>query len=302
MASQAPERASELSGMQQVSCVPIGDGDVLGIDVGWSKQRRSSAVCRLSWNQESITWKVCRFRANEDDRCKAIREVAGTVELLAVAIDGPLRQGFESIGRYRSAERILSRGELAKRIGKPGQSSSPNGRKLNTQANLAARTVKRLCRIRQASHDERIDERAVVEAFPTTFLGVMVTCPERLAGGARSDRYFTRLDGYERRDRTLAELTEYLVGAKEWKEPIHSLTNHDDRAAFVCAVTALCIACGEYTAVGDREDGWIVLPPKRAFQEWAWKAVLANRRREEGRPHTQASVEAKRRPVDSNRV
>ena len=219
---------------------------------------------------------MCRFRARDNDRRQAIRAVAGSRECLAVAIDGPLRRGFEPIGRYRSAERILSRGKLAKRIGKPGQSNSPNGRELNTQANLAAKTVKRLCRMRRAGHDERIDERAVVEAFPTSFLGVMVRTPESLSGGARSDGYFSHLDGRERAGRTLADLVERLVGAKEWREPIHSLTNHDDRASFVCAVTALCVAYGEYAAVGDREDGWIVLPPRWAFEEWAWEALLAN--------------------------
>jgi len=101
----------------------------------------------------------------------------------------------------------------------------------------------------------------------------------------RSDRYFSHLDGRERPDRTLAELVEDLLGAKEWKEPVHSLTNHDDRAAFVCAITALCVARGEYTAVGDRRDGWIVLPPRRAFEEWAWKAVPANESRAKGIPH-----------------
>ena len=259
--------------------------------MGWSGGRRSSAVCRLTWDRKRIAWKVSRFRARDDDRCAAIRDVAGTRGLLAVAIDGPLRRGFEPIGRYRSAERILSRGELAKRIGKPGQSNSPNGRKLNEQANLAATAVKRLCRIRQADHDERIDEQAVVEAFPTTFLGVMVRCPAGLSGGARSDHYFSHLDGHARADRTLGGLVAGLVGVREWREPIHALTNHDDRAAFVCAITALCMACGEYTAVGDGDDGWIVLPPRRAFEEWAWKAIVANERLEQGEPLPRASVQ-----------
>ncbi len=279
-------------GRKQVGRSPIAEGHVLGIDVGWSEERRSSAVCRLSWSRERIAWQVRRFRARDRDRCDAIHDAAGSAELLAVAVDGPLRRGFEPIGRYRSAERILSRGELAKRIGKPGQSSSPNGRKLNRQANLAAHAVKRLCRIGPAGHGERIDARAVVEAFPTTFLGVMVRCPEGLSGGARSDRYFSHLDGRGRLDRTLAELVESLLGAKAWEAPVHALTNHDDRAAFVCAVTALCIVCGDYTAVGDREDGWIVLPPRRAFEEWAWEAVLANERREQGEPQPRACVQA----------
>ena len=41
----------------------------------------------------------------------------------------------------------------------------------------------------------------------------------------------------------------------------------------VCALTALCVAIGDFTAVGDNCDGWIILPPKRKFTEWAWKAV-----------------------------
>ena len=36
---------------------------------------------------------------------------------------------------------------------------------------------------RHAGHDERVDERAVVEAFPTWFLGVMVQRPEGLVRG-----------------------------------------------------------------------------------------------------------------------
>ena len=270
---------------KQMNRGQIAEGDVLGIDVGWSEKRRSSAVCRLSWTKDSIAWTVQRFSANGDDRCKAISDVAGPRELLAVAVDGPLRHGLDMIGRYRSAERILSKGELAKRIGKPGQSSSGNGENLNEQANLAANAVKRLCRIRRANHDTRIDELAVVEAFPTSFLGVMVGHPEGLSGGARSDHYFSYLDGHERPDRTLAEFAECLLGAKEWEKPVHSLTDHDDRAAFVCALTALCIACQQYTAVGDCKDGWIVLPPRWAFAEWAWKAILANESLEEdGQP------------------
>ena len=66
------------------------------------------------------------------------------------------------IRRYRSAERLLSRGQLQKRIGKPGQASSPNGKKLNVQANKTATFVKRCCRVREAKHSLQIDDRAIV--------------------------------------------------------------------------------------------------------------------------------------------
>ena len=37
--------------------------------------------------------------------------------------------------------------------------------------------------------------------------------------------------------------------------PFEDVTNHDDRAALICALTALCVAAGDYTAVGDTDGG-----------------------------------------------
>jgi hypothetical protein len=53
------------------------------------------------------------------------------------------------------------------------------------------------------------------------------------------------------------------------------VTNHDDRAALVCALTALCVTVEDYTAVGD-EDGWIILPPASLVQGWAVEALSLN--------------------------
>ena len=76
-------------------------GSVLGIDVGWSTKRRSSAVCRLHWSCSEVAWEFGRFRATDEERKKAIQQVDANHELMAVAIDGPLRRGFAEIGRYR---------------------------------------------------------------------------------------------------------------------------------------------------------------------------------------------------------
>lgn len=245
-------------------------GSVLGIDVGWSVERRSSAVCRLSWDEHWVDWKIERFRATQSERESAICRVAGECELLAVAVDGPLRRGFDVIGRYRSAERLLSRGELWRRIGKPGQSSSPNGRKLNEQANAFAELVKRCCHVSAATHETCIDEHAIVEAFPTTFLGVMIECPDgKMTRRKRSDRYFEHLADCGRLDSFVSR----LLGGRTWARAPAAITNHDDRAGIVCAITALSVAAGEFTAVGDEQDGWISLPPQWAFADWAWTAL-----------------------------
>lgn len=44
---------------------------------------------------------------------------------MAAAFDGPLRQGFDIIGRYRTAERMLTR-RLRPLIGKPGSPARPS--------------------------------------------------------------------------------------------------------------------------------------------------------------------------------
>lgn len=249
------------------------DGSVLGIDVGWSKVKRTSAVCRLSWDQREIGWEIGRFWATDEDRERVIRQVAGNARNLAVAIDGPLRKGFDEIGRYRSAERLLSRGQILKRIGKPGQSSSPNGRKLNQQANLAAKVVKGRCSVEDARHAWPIDDSAIAEAFPTAFLGTLIDNPERLRRPKqRSDRYFK----YLAEEGILGRLLGDLLPDRNLAEDPKTVTNHDDRAALVCAMSALCVAQGWFTAVGDSDDGWIILPPRDHIKCWAWKALHEN--------------------------
>ena len=245
-------------------------GNVLGIDVGWSSRRRASSVCRLSWCSHEVSWEIRQFRATDEEREGAIRQVAGDYAISAVAVDGPLKPGLDEIGHYRSAERLLSRGEIRERIGKPGQSSSPNGRKLNEQASLSARLAKKVCHVEEAAHSVRIDSRAIVEAFPTTFLGVMIEYPEMLhRPRARSDRYFVHLASSQYLDRFVS----CLLPGRKLTEPLSTIRNHDDRAALVCAITSLCVAIGDFTAVGGNLDGWIILPPRRKFAEWAWRAL-----------------------------
>lgn len=170
-------------------------GSVLGIDVGFSPTRRSSAVCRLDWDARRVAWTIRRFRALPAEQAAAIMDVSDGAErrIEAAAFDGPLRRGLDVIGRYRAAERMLTR-RLGVRIGKPGQASAPAGRKLNAAANECARIVLERRRIASATHAVPIDGRAV----------------------------------------------------------------------------------------GDPDNGWIVLPPRPFVQDWAWVELEANAR-EEGR-------------------
>lgn len=258
--------------MTRLDRLPVS-GAVLGIDVGYSATERSSAVCCLAWNAHYAEWTIRRFRAIPSERESAIAESARGRPLLAAAFDGPLKAGLEAVGHYRMAERILTASSLQKRIGKPGQAHAPVGRKLNDAANACARDVLRLCRVERALHAVRIDDKSIVEAFPSSFLGVMIDDPSILSvkRNNRSDRYFMYLTSAG----ILDNLLQYLLPERVADKSFYSVTNHDDRAAVVCALTALAVAADDFTAVGD-VDGWIILPPRRFIREWAWAALEAS--------------------------
>ena len=123
----------------------------------------------------------------------------------------------------------------------------------------------------------RFARRATVEAFPTTFLGVMIECPAQLKRPkSRSDRYFAHLAEHHCIDR----FVQRLLGGRKCIHDPRDVKNHDDRAALIGALTALAVVAGEFTGVGDEEDGWIILPPQWAFAAWAWAAACATARDE----------------------
>ena len=251
-------------------------GAVLGVDVGFSTIRRSSAVCRLDWDEEHVTWKTERFRALPEEQEITIATVAGGKMLEAAAFDGPLRAGFDVIGSYRVADRMLTR-RLGRRIGKPGQASAPVGKALNGAANDLANVVLRRCQLATARHAIGIDPRAIVEAFPSSFLGVMLEDPSLVPArrADRSDVFFADLAAKG----TLQRLLRFLLPGRAITLRLENVRNHDDRAALVCAITALAIAVGNFTAVGDA-NGWIVLPPRSFVQPWAWSDLESNAREE----------------------
>jgi hypothetical protein len=254
-------------------------GSVLGIDVGYSTTKRSSAVCRLDWDTKKVTWTIDRYRAIEHERHEIISRVAEGRNLYAAAFDGPLRSGFDQIENYRLAERLLT-GRLAPQIGKPGPSNSPVGKKLNEEANKCVRQVLASAHVASASHASRIDSRAIVEAFPSSFLGLMIDNPTslRTRRGNRSDVYFDALA----HNGTFERLLDYLLPDRTIDDA-SAVTNHDCRAALVCAFTALAVAANKYCAVGDA-DGWIILPPRHFICDWAWTLLIQNAAKEVGKP------------------
>jgi hypothetical protein len=158
-------------------------------------------------------------------------------------------------------------------IGKPGQSSAPVGMLLNRHANECVHHLVAHSNVQPATHKTPIDDKAIVEAFPSSFLGMMIDEPARLAArrGDRSDTFFQHLA----QTGGLQMLLEQLLPGRQTTDDLSRIVNHDDRAAFVCALSALCVAGGDFTAVGD-DDGWIILPPRRIIQTAQWSLLNAN--------------------------
>ena len=201
-----------------------------------------------------------------------ISRIAGGTPLACAAFDRPLGSDLKPIGVYRIAERMLTR-RLQRLIGKPGQSNTPVGKQLNSHTNECAKIVLELEKLVPAMHRTAIHARAIVEAFPSSFLGLMIAGPLLLDAqrGNRSDIFYVHLA----RAGVLTRLISDLLPNRRLVDIFEAVTNHDDRAAVICAVTSLCVAASRYSSVGDRQ-GWIILPPRDYIQPWAWSLLVEN--------------------------
>ena len=60
---------------------------------------------------------------------------------------------------------------------------------------------------------------------------------------------------------------------------IQTNRNHDERAALVCLLTALCKVTRHYVQVDDPLGGGFVLPPRDLWQDWARRGLDDEARR-----------------------
>ncbi|HUF93864.1 MAG TPA: hypothetical protein VMR23_15930 [Candidatus Limnocylindria bacterium] len=250
-------------------------GCVLGIDVGWSECGKTTGMAVLWWDEAEVRWTCTTVSSREEDRTAVLDAITpeGYDDVLAVGVDGPLLPGLVERPTYRCAEMLLTWGAFGKR-GKPGAGNAGNGPRLHQEATTLASLALRRGNVAPARHAANIHERAVVEAFPNLFLGVLCSTaqyPLRPRGRRWTDALFplvlSCLDGM---------LTSFLPGRRF--PVMRAVSGHDVIAGFVCALTALCIVAGRYVAVGAHADGFIVLPPHDVWgsSSWAERALRAN--------------------------
>lgn len=236
-------------------------GAVLGIDAGYSATRRSTCFCLLRWTASTARLAFRSATADAEDRRAALEElVAGVDHVLAVAVDGPLAPGLAHTTRYRAAEALLSRGRMQRR-GKPGATSAPVGQQLHRHATALAQLALATVPVAAATHADPIHERRVVEAFPNAFLAALLDDHEFPPLRRDASDVFWELA--VTRSGRLARLLETLLPDRTLDAPLSGITDHDERAGVVCALTALAVADGAFVEVGDSAEGSIVLPAVR---------------------------------------
>jgi hypothetical protein len=234
-------------------------GHVLGIDVGYASTRKTTGFCAVSWDAQVVCWSCTKTGKNCDDRAGALRQLLGDRrQVLVVAVDGPLRRDLQlDSSTCRTAEKLLSRGKFQRR-GKPGPANAGSGPRLHQEATDLAKFALKQLSVAKAGHEPRIDERAVVEAFPNMFLGVLCDETNYPKKPERKRRWTDTLYPVVRP--RLEAMVRCFLPLRNLRGNLE-IGDHEEIGALACAMTALCVAAKRFVAVGSEVDGYIILPP-----------------------------------------
>ncbi len=240
----------------------------LGIDVGYHQNNPTTGLCLLTLDQGVLQWECRNTYTDDAARRHDLEElIAQGTRISAVGIDGPLAHNLVPVGDYRAAESLLSLGAFQRRC-KPGPTNSPTGQHLNTHAIRLANIVLDLLNgahlnIDAGTHPHHIHNLRIVEAFPNAFLGVLLRAGDfvNLPRGKKFDCFWETAAARL----VLEYLVQHLAPRTVFYNPIGGIKDHEHRAAFICALTAMCITRNQYVAVGNHANGQIILPPCRIW-------------------------------------
>jgi len=238
-------------------------GKVLGIDVGYAPTRRTTSFCALLWDAYEMDWAFERAEQDAERRVTALRNLLDRrAKVLAVAVDGPLRLELRlDTQSYRATDSLLSRGKFQRR-GKPGPTNGGSGPQLHGEATVLAGLALKQLLVAQASHVPAIHEHAIVEAFPNLFLGVLCDEIDYPREPAKKRKWTDSL--YPLVKPKLEGLVQLLLPCRQPRSSL-DICDHEEIAAFTCALTALCVAAGRFVGVGSPADGFIILPPSHLW-------------------------------------
>ncbi len=249
--------------------------ELIGIDIGFSATRRTSAVARMSGRG------LVLGRASSSWESRA--ELIGCdLTSQVTAIDGPLLR--ESNTEKRACEQIFTMGLFQRRC-KPGFS---HVRGTGSQFREAGHeSAKQLSEVTSGLNLSFEFPRAwagknLVEAFPNAFLGVSIHNAHfdnmpRLKRGKKFDWLYDQCRDVQ----AFSNIIEAIGSEEAWAilDTIQSNRDHEERAALVCLLTAASVATGQYTAVGNKQGGYFFLPPWDSWAEWARNELIKQKGR-----------------------
>ena len=239
--------------------------NLLGVDVGFSKTSKTTG---LAWR---VNGKIDGRRTGSSWEARAAALPIGVSFDLA-AFDAPLVPAGPDIPR-RSCEAVFYRGAFGKRC-RPGMSHFGQGLTLRQAGSIAVQQFHPVVTNHRPPTFAAVAGAAMVEAFPNTFMGVLL--PDAVLAELQGKRSGKSDRLYEACIAQGAFLR--LLGHLDWPadETIKQLAaerDHDIRAAYVCLLTAGLAHAGTATVVGDDVGGWFWLPPLHLWADWAMAAV-----------------------------
>ena len=240
---------------------------LLGVDVGFSERSKTTG---LAW-RIGAQIETCLAGSSWDARRSLLPR---DTQFSLAALDAPVL-AVDAPNSARSCEAVFYRGPFWNRC-RPGLSHHGRGLALRIAGSDAASQFKSvLASGRTAYGPEVLPGVPIIEAFPNTFLGVLV--PETLYFTNIKDKKQPRSDWlYERAVEcgALARVLRHLG----WNDhgtvvQVETESNHDRRAALICLLTAGFAHAGNATIIGDPIGGWFWLPPKALWEPWALQGL-----------------------------
>jgi hypothetical protein len=240
---------------------------LLGVDVGFSATAKTTG----------LAWKIgdeiqcCRVGSDRHERRQALPKDA---LFSLIAFDAPI---VPSTGASfaRGCESVFYRGPFWNRC-RPGLSHHGRGLALREAGRQAVDDFRSALLDGHWQLGPYVHEKLpMVEAFPNTFLGVLLPVPAFLEmpktkTKKRSDWLYEQV--------AAAGLFEKLIERLGWRQEstlpkFVDNRDHDERAALICLLTAGFAYQGGATVVGDQLGGWFWLPPLDLWDEWATRGL-----------------------------
>jgi hypothetical protein len=241
---------------------------LMGIDVGFSKLRRTTGIACLEDDHLSLERAGTKWESREAKIPKGFHPSV-------IAIDGPLLPFGADLNIRRHVESVFIRAPFHNRC-RPGHSHHGVGLELRRASSDACSQVGRILVPPVLKNSGTVCRKGpVVEAFPNAFLGVLMSEDElvlapRLRRGRRFDWLYDQMVTTGRLESLLSK--NFDLPDVVWQR-LRIEADHELRAALICLLTAALAEKGTAAISGEVEGGWFWLPPWSLWESWATEGL-----------------------------